>query len=130
MEWKKWRQYTRKVQEYIPRFVELHWLSIAVGVVGFVIIFGLVPIPFIDHSKHPYRNWQNLGNWATYFYSISAFVTLLVVLAGAVLAMRQLKFMDRTQKLQIALRLFDEFKEIEKLEASRKLYENFCEHGK
>jgi hypothetical protein len=53
-----------------------------------------------------------------------------VVLAAAMLAMRQLKFMDRTQKLQVALRLFDEFKEIEKSRSSRHLYEDFCADGR
>ena len=86
------------------------------------------PIPFIDHSEHPQRNWQNFGNWATHFYALSAFATLLVVLAAAIFAMRQLQSMNRTQKLQVALRLFDEFKEIEKLASTRHLYENFCEN--
>lgn len=119
-------EYARNEQERIVQFLASYWHNIVL--VGFVllIVFTIVPVRFIEHSEDPLENWQKFGYWATHFYALSAFATLIVVLGAAILAMRQLTYMDRTQKLQVALRLFDEFKEIEDRLATRNLYENFC----
>src|SRR6266446_7971863 len=105
MEWKG-------IWERTLNFLKSHWKgSLFVGVV-IVIILGIAPIPFIDRSRH----WQNLANWATWFYAVTAFATFIAVLIAAILAVHQLSEISKSRQLQIVL-------EISKIDSTPEMYE-------
>jgi hypothetical protein len=105
MEWKG-------IQERTLIFLESHWKgSIFVGVV-IVLVFGLAPVPFINRSRY----WQNLANWATWFYAVTAFATLVAVLIAAILAVHQLLEISKSRQLQIVL-------ELSKIDSTQEMYE-------
>ena len=106
MDWKEIREQTLK-------FLKSHWkgCSLFVGVV-IVLVLGIAPVPFINRSRH----WQNLANWATWFYAVTAFATFVAVLIAAILAVHQLSEISKSRQLQIVL-------EISKIDSTQEMYE-------
>jgi hypothetical protein len=110
-----------------------HWVIAVIIFVAFCLYATLIPPVLVENSiKDASDNgtatvaWTKLSSIATYIYMLITFVTLLVVAGAATLAYKQLNLMNRNQKMQDALNLFNEIKKADRLESTRNLYEAFC----
>lgn len=125
-------EYTRREKQFL-NFVNRHYTLIFLPLLGVLFIGLAIPLHHCNYPDDPegkkhhdcLENMYLLSGW---FSSWGVFATLSAVILAGIAAHEQLRVMNRTQKAQDALNLFSEIKKVERLRATRSLYELFCDN--
>jgi Domain of unknown function (DUF4760) len=123
-------EYTKREREWLE-YIKRYWKLVVIPTfciffVGLVLPFRMCHVPNQLLGKDFHECIEALYLLSGWFYSWGALATFVAAVIGGIAAYQQLRLLNKNQKMQDALNLFSEIKKVERLRATRKLYEEFC----